>query len=468
MGCLSRSIISTEHHLPIAITWHSGHMAMLYPTPIPYVAAPFDATEQNRPSVPLYPLAPPNDTSLIRLIISRVKEPDTDPLLGLTTKPRAIRRAVVAVVDNHKARQDRTAPINGMKPSQTNLRRRVKWVTWTITLSLLLLVILRQRGFEQLLEARRLETSDDGLPPSRSVFESIPYHIWQTTPTHKISERMQGTSGSWKANNPGHSWSLAVDDEVLSFLRAESAGLRETVDLLLAKGAPTVMIADIWRYAILYHYGGVYADFDTVSKKPIEGWLPPEKPAPELESHRNASQEYMNLEMEDCAIVIGMEAPSHFCQWAFASTPGHPILGRVLDLIVERAKDFPHTESGEHFIHYHTGPAVFTAGIVDALGLTDDLPGQIGWQTNDPDNARQTLVKAWTDPEVRARAKSMRACFLSEDFFRETVVEHQFSSLWQAPADRGYDSWTQDRKVYMEKLRDEAQSPAAGLSRIRI
>ena len=33
-----------------------------------------------------------------------------------------------------------------------------------------------------------------------------------------------------------------------------------------------VMKTDFWRYAVLYEYGGIYADLDIEPKRPIEEW----------------------------------------------------------------------------------------------------------------------------------------------------------------------------------------------------
>ena len=35
------------------------------------------------------------------------------------------------------------------------------------------------------------------------------------------------------------------------------------------------MRADMWRYAILYAFGGIYADIDVLALHPMEQWLPP-------------------------------------------------------------------------------------------------------------------------------------------------------------------------------------------------
>ena len=252
--------------------------------------------------------------------------------------------------------------------------------------------------------------------------------------------RLSFFTGCRKLKNPGYSWTLAVDEEVIDALRHESTGLRDTVDMLLERGAPKVMLADIWRYAVLYKHGGVYADVDTVSRKPVDSWLPPATPAPQLAGDDRASAAYSGLSMDQCAIIIAMENDVHFCQWTLASIPGHPILGRVLELIVERAKDFPHDVPD--FVHYHSGPAVFTAGILDVLGLDRGM------------SAAAAFKKIWTDDVTRARAWHLKACFLSDDFFSGEAITHHFSSQWAGKdaENRQYSSWTEEAKRFSHEV----------------
>ena len=57
---------------------------------------------------------------------------------------------------------------------------------------------------------------------------------------------------------------------MIAFLRR--VGLGGIVDAILTADAPMVMVSDVWRYAILYHFGGFYADYDTVCNRPIRSW----------------------------------------------------------------------------------------------------------------------------------------------------------------------------------------------------
>ena len=99
-----------------------------------------------------------------------------------------------------------------------------------------------------------------------------------------------------------------------------------------------VMKADLWRYCIIYKYGGIYADTDTVCK------INP------------------NIFINDSLLTLSPEnGTSYFCQWTFSAQANSPILKSIIDLSVERILNTP--IKGEHIIHYLTGPALFTDGI---------------------------------------------------------------------------------------------------------
>ena len=76
-----------------------------------------------------------------------------------------------------------------------------------------------------------------------------------------------------------------------------------------------VMRTDLWRYCIIYIYGGIYADTDTILYK-----------TPEIFTHPNKQ------------LVVVPENNVHFCQWVFAAPPGSSIIKSIINLSVERMK----------------------------------------------------------------------------------------------------------------------------------
>jgi mannosyltransferase OCH1-like enzyme len=103
-----------------------------------------------------------------------------------------------------------------------------------------------------------------------------------------------------------------------------------------------VMKADLWRYCVIYHYGGIYADTDTICKA------------------------HPNIFINHSLLTIVPENNTHLCQWIFSAPKGSPILKNIIDLSVKRILSIAEIK-GEHIIHYLTGPGLFTDGIEEYL-----------------------------------------------------------------------------------------------------
>ena len=109
-----------------------------------------------------------------------------------------------------------------------------------------------------------------------------------------------------------------------------------------------VMKADLWRYCIIYKYGGIYSDVDTICN------VDP------------------NIFINDSLLTVSPEIGTpYFCQWTFSAPKNSPILKTIIDLSVERILNTP--IKGEHIIHYLTGPELFTDGIIKYL-KNNNLP----------------------------------------------------------------------------------------------
>lgn len=111
------------------------------------------------------------------------------------------------------------------------------------------------------------------------------------------------------------------------------------------------MKADVWRYAVLYTYGGVYSDVNAECRVPIRKW-----------------------NLEPCGFWAGQESNRLLCQWTLAARPGHPALKQVLDLVRSRAKKCLKKQSlsmrdclERNSVHFLTGPGVFTDGVEQSI-----------------------------------------------------------------------------------------------------
>jgi mannosyltransferase OCH1-like enzyme len=166
----------------------------------------------------------------------------------------------------------------------------------------------------------------------------IPRNIFQT---HKSKKYVLGKPKvlnailSWKKFQPFYDYYFYDDQDCENFMREKMKGdIYKAYDRL----PMAVMKADLWRYCIIYYYGGIYADTDTICR------IPP------------------HLFINDSLLTIVPENSVHLCQWVFSASKNSPILKSIIDLSVKRILEMTEIK-GEHITHHLTGPGVFTDGI---------------------------------------------------------------------------------------------------------
>jgi len=191
-------------------------------------------------------------------------------------------------------------------------------------------------------------------PSPRVVHSSnttIPKLIWLTAKEESInnlSENHRNCVESWRKLNPEYQIMYHNDTDAERFMC--SPGLLPSLSYCETyRQLPLpVMKADMWRYAILYVHGGIYADVNAEDRVPIRDWGINDR----------------------CGLWAGQENNYNLCQWTLAAAPNSPALKSVLDLIVRRF-DQRDDQSFETwgFVHNFTGPQVFTDGVELALPL---------------------------------------------------------------------------------------------------
>ena len=174
---------------------------------------------------------------------------------------------------------------------------------------------------------------------------------------------------SWRRLNPDFEFSLSDHADVQAFFETEFPEHMQTFESL-----NDVERTDLWRLLIVSKNGGVYADVDTVCRKPASEWIGPEDEAVigidgdyldrypnwQAEAHVKSGGAYnLSLKWEDNVVA--------FANWTFAFTAGHPILDEVIRRIKINASDPFFAEVRPNWTIKKTGPGVFTDVIYDWL-----------------------------------------------------------------------------------------------------
>jgi mannosyltransferase OCH1-like enzyme len=132
----------------------------------------------------------------------------------------------------------------------------------------------------------------------------IPKIIWQTHKTFEPPFISLPYIKTWIEKNPDFSWYYFDDIKCDSFIADHFSEEFVNMYRSLPYG---VMKSDAWRIAIIYVYGGIYADLDTTCLKPANEWL------------------------KDYNFVASLETPhTNIGNFAFAAEPKHPIIYNCL------------------------------------------------------------------------------------------------------------------------------------------
>lgn len=174
----------------------------------------------------------------------------------------------------------------------------------------------------------------------------IPNKIWQTYKTsyEDLPDYIKNHTNSWKIHNPEYEYNFMSDEDCKDFILDNYGSKYLDVFSSLPVG---VMRGDMWRYLIIYSYGGIYADLDAICNVPVSKWI-----------------------SEDKKLIVCPENNIHFCQWCFAAEPESKILESVIDVMMERLLNKPQWGAPD-FVHYYTGPGVWTAGILKSLQVEE-------------------------------------------------------------------------------------------------
>lgn len=153
-------------------------------------------------------------------------------------------------------------------------------------------------------------------------------------------------SQTWKLMNPSWTYKLWDRRQVEILINDAPDAWKQTFYSL----EHWVEQCDFARYLILYLYGGIYADMDTVCKVPAESFtedISYETIVVGVEADVNDAQKEFN----------NLARKYQLCQWTFAATAKHPGLQNLLDTITNTSSK---TCFEKRAILNRTGPGIFT------------------------------------------------------------------------------------------------------------
>lgn len=174
----------------------------------------------------------------------------------------------------------------------------------------------------------------------------IPKKLFFTYKTDDIPRFYQENLKRWQSYCSDWEMLYYSDQKVFSFFKKHFPEYAED----LQKISHGAVIADLFRYAVLYIHGGMYNDIDTIPLKKIpDEWL---------RSKSVVGYEYQPSQF-DCVLVPSFSSDT-LCQWSLLSEPENPLFKEALDQSIERIRKKKHTFKTVIDVLEATGPLLFT------------------------------------------------------------------------------------------------------------
>jgi mannosyltransferase OCH1-like enzyme len=231
-----------------------------------------------------------------------------------------------------------------------------------------------------------------------SGFPRLLHQTWKST---ELSPPLDRFESSWQRRNRWLERRFYDDDDCRRFIRTEYP---QYLDIYDSFGFG-VQRADFFRYLVVYHHGGLYADVDMECLKPLHTFF-------ELDGAIFCVEGYLTRTRQT---ELAYRHPFQIANCVFIAEPRHPFLLRLVQTVASLALSHPSATAAG--IENVTGPPVLTRLVFDGAPQVRILD-QIFWMPplNYPDVApfnrnmymRHHFVGSWKDDTLRRRGIKRR------------------------------------------------------------
>jgi alpha 1,6-mannosyltransferase len=257
---------------------------------------------------------------------------------------------------------------------------------------------------------------------------SIPKIIWQTYKTDflDLPDTAKRTAQTWKRQNKHYKYKYLNDQEVEDFVLKYYG--KDWHNLLISVPLGVIK-ADIFRYLIIYKFGGIYTDLDTKCIMPIDTWI------------RGLKSPYKDYDAVFGAEVVGDgQYPYRICQWTFAAKPGLPVFKTLIDNVYDALSntDWSKVDNHNHTVHFTSGPNIFSYSILSHLNLANTINNE---HIYDPKVNLLTNVEFLNNHDNTLKNNLYFYGNEHAYMFRRKAVKHMFAGSSQAWNDGQYVQW---------------------------
>ena len=203
-------------------------------------------------------------------------------------------------------------------------------------------------GIISIVRAKKSKRKLKGLESQKESLQ-----LFQTWKTSTLPKGLRRYSKAWRTLNPKYKYRLFGNKECRRYIRT-NFGEREAkaFDIL----APGAFKADLFRYCVLYHEGGIYSDVDIEPLVPIEEFVSPED--------------------DFVSIRERWEIPGVYQAFMVCQKPRLPFLKKLIDHVVQctEKKYYPHLPDRDSHEYWEqvlsiTGPVALAKCISEYSGI---------------------------------------------------------------------------------------------------
>jgi hypothetical protein len=192
----------------------------------------------------------------------------------------------------------------------------------------------------------------------------IPEVIYQTFPATQLPPALEALADQTRRANPTWRYEYYDDDRVEEFVR-RVYGLTMLKRYLRIDPRYGAARADLFRYLLIYHYGGLYLDSKSLASAALSDGVRADDDLLLGRWSNGPGDEHAGFGMhKDIAEVSGGE----FQQWWLAAAPGSAPMGHVVEQVCRNLDTYNPWRSnvGRPGVLRVTGPIAFTRAMVTA------------------------------------------------------------------------------------------------------
>lgn len=218
----------------------------------------------------------------------------------------------------------------------------------------------------------------------------IQKNIFQTFYSKKLPDPITEIINFTKNNNKNYKYNFFDDNDIIDFIKTEYDSEIFYYYSKLQVGAAK---ADFWRYLVLYKFGGVYLDLDSLINIPIDDII------------KNSDKSLITRENN-----IGS-----FVQWAMFYEKKHIILEKTINAVIKNIRNYKKEQ-----LDLVTGPPVLSKVIEEHYSYL---------------NLNNTLYHSKDDDINKKLSSSANECdrFFGIDYNGFATFKHQFNFLLYPP-----------------------------------